>query len=257
MKKRGKVLRDATSGPGLLIIEGQQYRFSREDAWKSEEPPRTGLVVDVQLDDRGKVNAITVVPESQLILERAESARLKERKAISAFLARVGLYRLAATALLAAAWFFLTAISMQVPFPGKLEFTFWQLLGFVNARDLSALLDGQGSAGGGLYGLAAAIALGGPFLPGFWKDNRAFLGGLLPLAFMLVTGIAARGTLRNALGGMKDGIYTGASRTISLDLGAYFSILVGLFLAFLSARDLVAARAHAKQDLGLAQRKAA
>lgn len=41
MKKRGKVLRDASSGPGLLMVEGQQYPFAWNGVWKSETAPKS------------------------------------------------------------------------------------------------------------------------------------------------------------------------------------------------------------------------
>jgi len=82
MKKRGKVLRDPRTGPGLtgpdrlrpglLMIEGQQYRFCLEGIWKSEIPPKPGLTVDVKLDHAGRILAITAVPDSQLAEEQAE-----------------------------------------------------------------------------------------------------------------------------------------------------------------------------------------
>ena len=44
MKKRGKVLRDTTLGPGLLIVEGQQYRFTLQGVWKSAAPPKRSAI---------------------------------------------------------------------------------------------------------------------------------------------------------------------------------------------------------------------
>ena len=82
MMKRGKVLRDPRTGPGLtdprltlpglLMIEGRQYWFCLEDIWKSEIPPRPGLTVDVKLDHAGRILAITAVSDSQLAEEQAE-----------------------------------------------------------------------------------------------------------------------------------------------------------------------------------------
>jgi hypothetical protein len=82
MKKRGKVLRDprtrpGLSGPdrtlpGLLMIEGRQYWFSLEGVWKSEIPPKPGLAVDVKLDQAGRILAITAVSDTQLAEEQAE-----------------------------------------------------------------------------------------------------------------------------------------------------------------------------------------
>jgi len=35
IKKRGKVLRELGAGPGLTIVEGQQFSFSLTDLWQS------------------------------------------------------------------------------------------------------------------------------------------------------------------------------------------------------------------------------
>jgi hypothetical protein len=72
MKKRGKVLRDPRTGPGLLMIEGRQYWFRLEGVWKSEVPPKPGLAVDVKFDNAGQILVITAVSESQLAEEQAE-----------------------------------------------------------------------------------------------------------------------------------------------------------------------------------------
>ena len=72
MRKRGKVLRDPGTGPGLLMIEGRQYWFCLEGIWKSEIPPKPGLTVDVKLDHAGQILAINAVSESQLAEEQAE-----------------------------------------------------------------------------------------------------------------------------------------------------------------------------------------
>ena len=72
MKKRGKVLRDPRTGPGLLMIEGRQYRFCLDGVWKSEIPPKPGLTVDVKLDQAGRILAITAVSDTQLAEEQAE-----------------------------------------------------------------------------------------------------------------------------------------------------------------------------------------
>jgi hypothetical protein len=82
MKKRGKVLRDPRTGPGLpgpdrtlpglLMIEGRQYWFSLEGVWKSEIPPKPGLAVDVKFDKAGRILAITAVSDTQLAEEQSE-----------------------------------------------------------------------------------------------------------------------------------------------------------------------------------------
>jgi len=72
MKKRGKVLRDPRTGPGLLMIEGRQYWFCLEGVWKSEIPPKPGLTVEVKLDHAGQILAINALSESRLAEEQSE-----------------------------------------------------------------------------------------------------------------------------------------------------------------------------------------
>jgi hypothetical protein len=249
------------------MMEGQQYRFSLEGVWKSETPPKPGLVVDVELDARGKVQGITVVPDSQLAREQAEAAmalaRQKGRNLASSLVAKSVMPSLAAAGLLSAAWFFLTAASIQVPFPGKLEFTFWQILAFLNAGNVPELLDRSSGPSTGLYGLAAAVALAGPFIHLLWKDKRALLGGLLPLAFMVVVGIALRSSIHGALGSGNEGSPDVGKQTheamkaVSLGLGTYLSILASLYFAFTSAKGFLVATASEGQGQESTQRKAA
>ena len=265
MTKRGKVLRDTTSGLGLLMIEGQQYRFSLEGVWKTETAPKPGLLVDVELDARGKVQSIIVVPDSQLAREQAEAAiglaRQKGQNLASSPVTRIGMPSLAAAGLLAAAWFFLTAASIQFPFPGRLEFTFWQILGFLNAGNVPELLDRSSGPSTGLYGLAGVVALAGPFIHHFWKDKRALLGGLLPLVFMIVVGIAARSSIHGALADGSADVskqsHDETMKAVSLGLGTYLSILASLYFAFTSAKGYLVATASEGEGLESTQRKAA
>src|SRR4051794_23407791 len=116
MSKRGKVLRDPYAGPGLLMVEGQQYPFVLEGVWKSEIPAKVGLPVDVEFDAGGTVRSITAISESQVAKEQAEAAlsAAKEKGAAVAsnLVARFGLPALIAEAVLIVAWFFLTAVSV-------------------------------------------------------------------------------------------------------------------------------------------------
>jgi len=45
-RKRGKVLREPGAGPGLMIVEGQQFSFSLTDLWQSPQPPKIGMTVE-------------------------------------------------------------------------------------------------------------------------------------------------------------------------------------------------------------------
>lgn len=252
MAKRGKVLRDPHAGPGLLMVEGQQYSFSLEGVWKSETPPKPGLVVDVQFDAAGAISSITVVPESQLAKEQAEAAlaiaREKGGKILGEVVAKTGMANLIAGLLLVIGWFFLSAVSIQIPFLGKLDYTFWQALGFLNSNNVMESMDRNGHPSAGFYGLLAIVALAAPFIQYFWKDKRAVLGGVVPLVFMAIAGIMIRSSLHSAFGGGNDAGSLGqqmqdqAMSAVSLGLGAYLSILVCIYFAGIAIRQFLAAR---------------
>src|SRR6266568_2343597 len=124
MSKRGKVLRDPCAGPGLLMVEGQQYPFVLEGVWKSEVPAKPGLVVDVDFDQDRNITGITAITESQLAKEQAtlalKAAKAHGGKLFGQLVAKVGMPAMVATGVLFISWTWLTAISIQVPF-GKME----------------------------------------------------------------------------------------------------------------------------------------
>jgi len=254
MTKRGKVLRDPYAGPGLLIVEGQQYSFGLEGVWRSEVPAKPGLAVDVEFDPAGKINGITAVPDAQLAKEQAQlaldAARNKGSELFGQLVAKVGMPNLVAGLILAISWLWLTAASIQLPF-GKMEFTFWQILGFLNSNNVMEVMERNGHPSAGIYGFFAVIALAAPFLHYFWKDKRAVLGGLLPLAFMLIAGIMVRSSLTSAMGGPASGPYAEMQnqmqeemmKAISLGMGTYLAMLASLYFAGNAAKGYLAAKA--------------
>lgn len=74
MRTRGKVLRIPNVAPGLIMIQGRQFKFSTETDWKSDVQPIPGLEVNVELDRELQIIAVTPVPESQLAREQGEPA---------------------------------------------------------------------------------------------------------------------------------------------------------------------------------------
>ena len=67
MRVRGKVLREPGAAPGLLMIDGQQFRFWLDGIWHSDLAPKPGLVVNVELNRELQVVGITVIPEAHEI----------------------------------------------------------------------------------------------------------------------------------------------------------------------------------------------
>jgi len=258
MAKRGKVLRDVSTGPGLLMVEGQQYQFTLEGVWKSEVAPKPSQVVDVDFDQTGKITSITAVSDSQLAKEQADKAKEKGKEIWGSIVAKVGLPNLVAGAVLFIGWFWLTTVSVNVPFGGKLEFTFWQVLGYLNASNILDVMERNGHGSAGIYGFFALVCLAAPFVQYFWKDKRAALGGILPLLFMILVAVMVNHSLSTAMGGDASGAYADMQKeaqdemmkAISLGFGAYLSILAGLYFAAIGVKNFLAAKAGGQVSPG-------
>ncbi len=258
MTKRGKILRDTSAGNGLIVVDGQQYPFMLEGTWRSEVPPAVGMTVDAEFNDAGQIVSLRVVQDSQLTKEQAQAALMaakgKGAEMFSGIVARVGAVNLIALLVLLIGWLFLSAVSIQSPM-GNMSFTFWQLLGFINAKSALdvAMQAGTGSASTGIYGFLAFVCLVGPFVRYFWKDKLAVLGGVLPLLFMLIVGLIAHSSLSPAaaLGGtgidpndpMVKEMTQQVSQAISIGVGVYLSVLACLYFAAMGVKDFLAARA--------------
>jgi len=76
VKKQGKILRDARTGPGLLMLEGQQFPFLLTAAWRSEQLPSSGMSVEVEFDSAGEILAIRPVSEIQLAKVDRKASRI-------------------------------------------------------------------------------------------------------------------------------------------------------------------------------------
>ncbi len=255
MTKRGKVLRDTTGGPGLLSIDGQHVQFASEGVWHSEATPVPGMAVMVDFAQDGSIVGISSISDSQIAKEQAgvvvEAARQRGKALASTAVARFGLPTLIATGLLMIGWFFLTAASIQTML-GRVDFTFWQLLGFLNSGSaFESVMQGRTGPSAGFYGFLALVALGGPFVPHFWKDKRASLGGLLPLLFMFMAAIMLRSSLNSSfgadvngpLGDMARQMREEAMKAISLGFGSYLSALASLYFAGVGVKKFLLARA--------------
>lgn len=257
MTKRGKILRDPQTGPGLLMVEGQQYQFSLDGVWRSETPPRPGMVVDVDFDAKGGIAGLTAIPDAQLAKEQAEKAMAAAKEQGGAILgklvARFGMPALVAGGLLLISWFFLTAVSIEIG--GKVSFTFWRVLGLLNVSNPAQLMDPNSQPSAGFYGFLALLSIAGLFLHYIWKDKLAFLGGLLPLLFMLIVGLIARNSIHNAIagpavdmGGFGQQVQNEVMNAVSLGIGTYLSLLASLYFAVIAVKRFLAARITGAPD---------
>lgn len=261
MKQRGKILRDTSAGPGLVMIGTRQHPFDLEGVWQSTQAPAVNMTVEALLDDAGKVVMLSVVSESQLAREAADDAMAAVKQKGNALVARFGARTLGAMALLGIGWFMLNVLSVQVSANYRVGISFWKLLGLINSP--GGVINSLGGNGGsaGLYGLVAVLALVAPLAPYFVKDRRAHLANLLPLVFMAAVGIAIYLNISDGLsqaqsaasmfGGRDAGrmasdfasqMVREALKAISLGVGAYLSLIVSVYLAGIGLRGYLAQR---------------
>ena len=258
MSQRGKILRDTNAGPGLLVVDGTQYPFQLEGQWASDQPPKVGMVVDVDLDN-GNVRSVRAVPDAVLAREQADQAmqavREKGGAMAGAMVSKFGGRDLAALGLLVLGWFVLTVGTFGGGLMGEITFTFWQVLGYLNAGAASIGSRAMGgNASTGLWGAVAVAALAGPFIHHFWKDRRAHLAGLLPLALMLVVLWRVYAGMGSSVGDAtsmfgSDGAQMASQMrqemrdAVSFGLGTWLSFAVAGYFALGAARRWLASRA--------------
>ena len=199
--KRGRVLRDTSTGEGLVFVDGNQYPFKLEGMWRSEFAPRANMAVDVEFDDRGTLIALRSVAGGTAAGEQAsqalDAAGAAARKMASEFQSKglpviqewakaVGYNKLIAFAALIVAWFWLPAITIKMGLLGNGSITFYDSLKFLNSGGMA-----MGGGGAGLYGFLVLVALVGVVAHQFWRDPRAGYGMCLPLLLMLLVILVA------------------------------------------------------------------
>ena len=120
MVRRGRILRDTNSGPGVLSVDGRQYTFALEDMWRSEVPPRLGMMVNVNFDGEGAPSSVFAVPESEIMREQAQRARSRQTEGRYIAVLAPRRSTLIALSLLGAAWFLLVCVSIRHGHPPQL-----------------------------------------------------------------------------------------------------------------------------------------
>jgi hypothetical protein len=249
MSKRGRILRDPRQGPGLLMVEGRQYPFLMDNLWRSKVPATPGLVVEVDFDPHGNLNGITAVSQSQARNYEYEpgSTLSTMQPLVENWVYGAGIFSrvVPATALLLC-WLFLNAISIQLPFFGRSDLTFWEVLGYLGPGNLGQVTDITTSPDVGGWGFLGLLALAGPFLPLLWKDRRAHLGGILPLSFIAFVAFRVAAIMRAVVDPRISASYGSPAterlfHVAGIGLGAYLSATLAIVIAGLSAMQFLAA----------------
>ena len=252
MAKRGRVLREPYMGPGLLMVEGRQYPLL-EDLWRSELRAKPGLAVNVDFDPNGNLRSISAIPESQMNGEQekvppgAGGLGIGTLAQEDANLGMALLFQFSAAMLLLVSWCSLTAVSIHLPFSGSVELTFWQVLGYLNAGGLHQISEMAATPDAGVLGFAAILVLAGPLVHFFSADRRAALGGFLPLGFIFYIANMASSSLRgSAYEQGQSGLPLEIFSAMSIGFGTYVFVSLAIYMAVLSVKQFMAARAGAK-----------
>jgi len=258
MAKRGRILRDPRLGLGrLLMVEGRQYPFLSEGLWRSEVPARPGLVVNVDFDAHGNLNAITAVPECQVDSKVAAGAKSSVRPFFEhSALGSASLVRLTGVAAILLCWLFSSGISIHLPLLGTLDLTFWQILGALKTGHLTEVSDVAGTPDTGAFGFLAVLVLAGPSLPLVCKQRWASLGGMLPLVFIVLVAYWTGGSIHATLAPQIAGSWasaqaasTGIFHAVSIGFGTYLSTSLAIYFAISGVRQFVVASRARKPGL--------
>jgi len=218
--------------------------------------------VNVDFDGNGNLRSITALPESQMKGEQENVVRsalgigmlAQEDSTLGVAL----LIQFSAAMLLLVSWCLLTALSIHLPFSGSVELTFWQVLGYLNAGGLRQISEVTATPDAGGLGFAAILVLAGPLVHFFSADRRAALGGFLPLGFILYIAYTAYSSFR---GSAYEQVQARFPREIfgalSIGFGTYVFVSLAIYMAVLSAKQYMAARAAKGNGIGRSQEASA
>jgi hypothetical protein len=214
---RGRILQyNGTDGTGVVVADGQQYKFSITN-WKADTPPAVGKTVELTLAD-GQVHAVTQVPDDVLLREKTAELTGELSGMVGGaagaggvggmLVGKFGKPILIAYGVFLIATLFLPAVNMP-------------MIGGEPMFKLASLLATLGGGGGvKLLLILSYLSIAVPF---FWPDKKGWLALLLPLLAVLWAFVSARKATGGPMGG-------------GGGLGDVFGILgVGFYLAIIAA----------------------
>lgn len=242
---RGKILQyNGTDGSGVIVADGQQYRFDIA-IWKGNAAPAVGKTVELSLSD-GVLGSVIPVADDVILKEKA--AELKDKfgglmGGLSAGLAKGGDGTTAGAPSAGAtsasgilAFYGRNLLIAYVAFLlGTLAFNAISITFFGASQgkplyDLATLLSQMGGAGG--VKLLLLLGYASIAVPYFWRVRRGWLALGLPLLavlWALWSGVHAVSGMSGGFGGGNDG--PGFFDLFSFGFGFYLSLAAALYLA--------------------------
>ncbi len=232
MKKRGRVQRDTSVGDGVLAVEGIQYAFTLERMWRSEMPPRLGMLVEVTFDTQGAPESIVAVPDGQIAKEQAEQALASAKQHGTALAgtvkSRFAIPVLTAEVILLIGFFLLPNVT--IGFVNR-SLTGWDLIGLdVNTLSTNAH---------GFLGLLALLCLFAPLAVPFLKQRWSRWLYVAPLGFTAVAPVTLYFQIENAGHAARESagdlLGAAAAREMTNQVAGMFHIGIGVFVVAICA----------------------
>jgi hypothetical protein len=217
-----------------MTIEGTQYTFLLEGMWRSEVPPRTGMLVDVAFDPAGAPEMVYAVSEGQVAKEQAQRALtgvLKQGESMKgSFKSRFGAVTILAEVVMLACFLLLPNMQMGNAWAQR-KVNGWDAIGL----DPNTMMTNDH----GLLSLLAVLCLFAPLAVPFVKQAWSRWLYAAPFAFAILAvgaistaihniGQHAAGTIGGALG-------SEAAREVGRQMSGMFSMSFGAYGVLLSS----------------------
>ena len=203
---RDTIIKTPSDSPGLIVADGRQYPFEIAGLWLSPTAPEINQTVEVELAGDGSIKTIRVVNTHEatrerfdqltgIAGERGREAATIAKSGFDTMVKRMGKPKLITAVVLVFAWLFLTSVAFKSPYGGGTNLSFWDLSDlFVSGIPGNAPLGSHG-----ILSFIGLLCIAAPFLAPFWKNRRAQLLNVLPLAFVIMEGIRISWAMRTAL----------------------------------------------------------
>lgn len=259
---RGKILRDTNNGQGILFLEGEQKPFTLEQHWRSPNPPKVGMLVDVVLDEDGQVLSVTEVSQAEVLKEQARKAGAVLSSQGQAGFEALKEQASRASALIqekGAAGAGRELLKSGISLPLTLALVFLLMLAWVAFALIKVKMLGVSiSLSEGLKGFNAFlmwVVLLSPLISLVWRHPYAVLTKCIPAVYMLWQSIASvreisRGmSMAGSMMGRRnaDAAAGFLKEFVSFGFGFYLSIAVVLALAALGIWEFLQARKAQQQ----------
>ena len=255
---RGKILRDTSHGDGVLFVDGGQKSFSLEKHWRSPNPPRTGALVDVQMNEAGDVLSVSEVSQAEALKEQARKAGavLSSQshaglEAVKAQAHKAGVLIQEEGAAGAGQAVLVSAASRRGAWPlllgalGLLLLT-WVYMPLVNIQVFgmkSSVSLWEGTQG--FYAFMMVVALLLPLLPLVWRNPVAHLGKCAPALYMLWMVFVVTNGVRSGMDAAGGLLGQRVRSQVSQQLMSMFSLGYGFYVAAAIALALLAVGIYA------------